>query len=316
MTEDNQENEMEDILSSIKNILEEDEQRQKSPSSDDIDILGDVLNSSDEVDDILELSPSMRIEETFTATPVVDENLGDVPVTAEPMPVADENKFEDNDIDIGIVDEGSDSFFNAEKEAFASANEPLSTIDEVLAEDSLADNIEIVADEPVSDSDLIPEVEPVAEAEIVTNEPVSEPEQPSVIAEIVETVSEVISEPEITSEPEKTTEDVTDVSANIISNFAKMFSREETKSEAPADNEIITSVGNSEKTLEQFVLDAVIKVVGNEIQKQWNNGADYQSFAEAEITRQTSAWINDNLPALVEKIVKQEIERVIAKVGS
>ena len=52
MAEDNQNSEMEDILSSIKNILEEDEQRQKNQNT--IDVLDDVLaDTTDDVDDIL-----------------------------------------------------------------------------------------------------------------------------------------------------------------------------------------------------------------------------------------------------------------------
>ena len=98
-----------------------------------------------------------------------------------------------------------------------------------------------------------------------------------------------------------------------------MFSREEKEEiqvEKTAPVEAITTTGDTNKTLEQFVLDSIVKVIGDEISNKWENGADFRSFAEAEITRQTTAWINDNLPTLVEKIVKQEIERVIAKVGS
>jgi len=92
--------------------------------------------------------------------------------------------------------------------------------------------------------------------------------------------------------------------------------KEEIQVEKTAPVEAITTTGDTNKTLEQFVLDSIVKVIGNEISNKWENGADFRSFAEAEITRQTTAWINDNLPTLVEKIVKQEIERVIAKVGS
>ena len=96
-----------------------------------------------------------------------------------------------------------------------------------------------------------------------------------------------------------------------------MFSREENTPIVPVESTPeVTSVGNATKTLEEFVLDSVIKVVGKEISQQWNNGSDFKTFAENEIVRQTKEWINDNLPSLVEKVVKQEIERVIAKVGS
>ena len=66
-------------------------------------------------------------------------------------------------------------------------------------------------------------------------------------------------------------------------------------------------IGNVPKHWEVAVLKRLLQI---------NNGADFKTFAENEIIRQTKEWINDNLPSLVEKVVKQEIERVIAKVGS
>ena len=82
------------------------------------------------------------------------------------------------------------------------------------------------------------------------------------------------------------------------------------------ENIKITSAGTVEKTLEEFVLDAIVKTIGNEIKACWNEGKDFRAYAEAEINRQVSAWVKDNLPSQVENIVKQEIQRVIAKVGS
>ena len=96
-----------------------------------------------------------------------------------------------------------------------------------------------------------------------------------------------------------------------------MFSSEE-KPVVPQESAspTITALGDEAKTLEEFVSDAIVRVIGKEISRQWNDGADFKALAEAEIMRQTKEWINDNLPLLVEKVVKQEIERVIAKVGS
>ena len=70
MAENNQNTEVEDILSSIKNILEEDEQKHGSLSASSgktDDVVDDVINSAPEVNDILELSPDMRIDETPSA---------------------------------------------------------------------------------------------------------------------------------------------------------------------------------------------------------------------------------------------------------
>ena len=172
---------------------------------------------------------------------------------------------------------------------------------------------------------LEPEVEPAPEPVVeapIEPEPMSEPE-PEIVVEpepVVEQQPEPEPEPvaEAPVEPEpKPAANPMDVSANIISNFAKMFSREE-KPAAPQEPAApaITALGDGAKTLEEFVSDAIVRAIGKEISRQWNDGADFKSLAEAEIMRQTKEWINDNLPLLVEKVVKQEIERVIAKVGS
>ena len=66
MAEDNQE--MEDILSSIKNILEEDEQQQKSAALNEDDNVSDDALNEDLSDDIVELSPDMRIKKEVDAS--------------------------------------------------------------------------------------------------------------------------------------------------------------------------------------------------------------------------------------------------------
>ena len=96
-----------------------------------------------------------------------------------------------------------------------------------------------------------------------------------------------------------------------MSNFAKMFSHEE-----KPDEPKIVSVGNSSKTLEDFVVDAIRAAIGKEISAKWNNGVDFNNFAEAEIKHQVELWITNNMNGLIEDIVKKEVERVIAKVGS
>ena len=138
--------------------------------------------------------------------------------------------------------------------------------------------------------------DPVIELENVVDEtPVVEEET----SEVVETVEDTPAVEETEKE---------DVSANIMSNFAKMFSHEEAK-EDPA----VTSVGNSSKTLEELVVDAIRKAIGNEISAKWNNGNDFSNFAEAEIKRQAELWITSNMPNILENMVKKEVERLMTK---
>ena len=175
-------------------------------------------------------------------------------------------------------------------------------------EEELVEPTDNVYDNAVAEAVKEPKVIDAAFEEVTPAAEVAAPE-PEIAPE--KTVSETT--PAEKSKPE----DPIDVSAGIISNFAKMFSHEEPAAaivETPVP--VISAPGNTDKTLEEFVLEAITKVIGKEISSQWNNGAEFKAFAEAEIIRQTKEWLNDNLPLLVEKVVKQEIERVIAKVGS
>lgn len=352
MAEDNQENEMEDILSSIKNILEEDEQKQNiaasESKSESEDVLSDVLDTSSDIDDVLELSSDMRVDDVLELSPDMrvgdKETVDDAPsvdaITNEPISIVQNDTNADplaeiENINIGIADEDSDPLFAIDNDKEASG--PLSIVDEVLAQETS----EEPAEEHVADTPIIENitVEDNSASDVEGFEKIVE-EIADVDASLIDSVSletqEITDEnPQLDNastdtpvvenetypiqETSPVSDDVTDVSANIISNFAKMFSREEKEEiqvEKTAPVEAITTTGDTNKTLEQFVLDSIVKVIGNEISNKWENGADFRSFAEAEITRQTTAWINDNLPTLVEKIVKQEIERVIAKVGS
>lgn len=372
MAEDNQNSEMEDILSSIKNILEEDEQRQKNQNT--IDVLDDVLaDATDDVDDILELSPDMRIEEKAEVNAELqNDNAPEIDVFAD-IDLPNNNTTEPEfviDEPVGTIDSLPEVVVNDEHLPLANdQDEVLQTnddsfidditpIEDILAEDNnnqYVDNIiedrpntnfETTLPEELSFEDLpdnkednfvveqLNEIEKAPETvEIpVVNETslvddVENFEAPTIFDEPVMVEQEnVVEIPEVVNEP--TTVEVTtgvddveikkfDASSNLISNFAKMFSHEEASVEEKTTVvENIVAVGNAQKTLEEFVLEAITKVIGNEISYKWNKGEDFRTYAEEEINRQISAWVNENLPSMVENIIKQEIQRVIAKVGS
>ncbi len=336
MAEDNQNTEMEDILSSIKNILEEDEKKHSTAAmtdNSDVDIVSDVINSSSEGGDILELSPDMRIEEKKDDTlisnggetadlvsEVINEKAAD-PLDRVDISTTDDNPFfyapgskpqdstEDINLSIKGLDIGSEDF---EADSFFDDSEhPQGDI-----------QVEAAPQEEV----VLPEVEAAPQEEVVLPEVEAAPQEDIILPEVEETtmpnLQNDISEtsPSVEAEPETPDTEAVDASANIISNFAKMFSHggiiEKPQPVVEPVVATITAPGNTSTTLEEFVLSAITKVIGQEISKQWNDGADFKTFAEAEIIHQTKEWINSNLPGLVEKVVKQEIERVIAKVGS
>ena len=148
MSDNVQENDMEGILSSIKDILEEDERQQQSTevadSFDADNILDEVLGSS-EVDDVLELSPDMRVDETIEES--VDE---DVLLDVNEL-LTDVNTQADE----GVINE-----------------EPVAEV----ADDTPVADVETFYESPVSDEDMALLNEPFFETEIPEEStPINEP---------------------------------------------------------------------------------------------------------------------------------------------
>ncbi len=168
--------------------------------------------------------------------------------------------------------------------------------------------------------DETPEL-PVVEESFV--EETSSEEEPLVdndtLNEILNLQSQVKEEPEpeaeVTPETEKGT-DAIDVSASIISNFAKMFAdkKEEVIPQTVVeeikntDMSLSMPLGGGNLTLEDIVKNTVSQIVEKNLQS-------LNLIATQEINRQTKVWLDANLPSLVEAVVKQEIERVMVKVG-
>ncbi len=168
--------------------------------------------------------------------------------------------------------------------------------------------------EEASEQPVIEEI-PAEEEPLVDNDTLNE------ILNLQSQVKEAEPEPtvETVSEPEKES-DAIDVSASIISNFAKMFAdkKEEqpqqeilppaVKSSKNIDMPLAMPLGGGNLTLEDIVKDTVSQIVEKNLQS-------VNHIATQEISRQTKAWLDANLPKLVEAVVKQEIERVMVKVG-
>lgn len=314
MAEDNnQDMAMEDILSSIKNILEEDEAgKAAAPVQAEEPLIDEQAEVN--VDDILELSPDMRADEPPApdAAPAAAEEidleaeLDDIPaaaLTEEPHfeiadSEADEKQGVQSNVNLGWEDFESDPF-DADDKAVAAEDEAeaeLASPEPAVAE--LPEEVSAVEAEPVVENEPVVEAEPV-----VKPEPVVEP-APRTPAEA------------------KPAADAVDVSASIISNFTKMFSQAESQSrpepEAAAvlPSEPVTVIGDGAKTIEDVISDVIRRIIGAEVEKNWRGQADYDTYAREVIAAQTKDWLDANLPAVVETIVKQEIERVMAKVGN
>ena len=234
----------------------------------------DIISDNEpSLDELLGTEEPSEVEET---APAFEELASEVEETA---PVVEELAPE--------VEETAPTF----EELASKVEETAPTFEELAPEvEETAPVVEELAPEVEETAPAVEELAPEVEEKIAVFDP---------IIEIADDAEEDVVESE------------KDVSSNIMSNFAKMFSHEE-----KPDEPKIVSVGNSSKTLEDFVVDAIRAAIGKEISAKWNNGVDFNNFAEAEIKHQVELWITNNMNGLIEDIVKKEVERVIAKVGS
>lgn len=177
-------------------------------------------------------------------------------------------------------------------------------------------------------TNIIPKetVEIQAEPAEMSEEPKIEiKEEPKVDVKEISELKEEIAQPveEKTVEEVEEQEDTTDISAGIISNFAKMFAeqqkqkqetenKEETKQHLAEEAMSHIELGNGSLTIEALVRDVINGIVEKNLSKNY----DFSAAAAAEIARQTKSWLNAHLPEIVEAEVKKEIERVMAKVSS
>lgn len=394
MAEENTEElSMEDILSSIKDILTDDEQAKSpaaEPAAETVAAAQPQQNAAapepvdEPAEDILELSPSMRIEEDLANASEginldaelgnISPNLDDISLESAPAvaPVSEsEEEFNPEDIlkDLPVLGEDKDlesdpfDFSPAPEENEVAdeetpvtepadnswawdkeeddESEPFIAVTEQAETEVEAETVSDAFDEPVISQNSVPETAEIVEDEPeVSFTPATEenmtpeiPAEPETYAdpEPVENLMPEIAEPspeQAAPQKEDINEDVTsagggavDVSASIINNFAKMFSSEESpaaKASAAIElpEEPVRQLGNASTTIEDVVAKVIRSIIGEEVAANWRKFADYDALAREEIKARTESWLNENLPALVEKIVKQEIERVMAKVGS
>ena len=115
--------------------------------------------------------------------------------------------------------------------------------------------------------------------------------------------------------------DAADVSAGIISNFAKMFAEKAPVEqvslikEHKPEPEAVKLLGNGSRTIENVVEDVIKSIIGEAVSAELNGSVNIEDYAKEEIKKQTKAWLEAKLPSVVEAAVQKEIERVMAKVG-
>lgn len=387
---------MEDILSSIKDILDKDTQPQNVADLDALE--PEVVVSASEntpedepEEDVYDLSKTMIIDDQFIQDTNsdsekdedldldfddIDTNLDDIDVgdfdsedisevvAEEPALDSQADPIEDFEFEIAASNEQEDDFSDkdplfevSDTDADPIFSEDISndtTLDELFADSASTEEKSIFAETvelsiPTNDDAIIveniddilnsaskviyadtskEEKKPIEEA-IIAQSPVINEEKPLVAESLVVTEEPVIIQSPVLVEESKISEntsfaqeDATDVSANIISNFAKMFAdkKEVAPEEVPmplpiANYAEINELGNGSQTISEVVEGVIKNIISASVSAELNSKVDIAAYAKAEIKAQTQAWLEANLTTIVEAAVQKEIERVMAKVG-
>ena len=110
--------------------------------------------------------------------------------------------------------------------------------------------------------------------------------------------------------------EIQDVSSEIIDNFAQMFNGTNSQSNIPvATKQTLLGDGNLtiETLLKEVIAESIKPVVEEAVSKLDDN---ILQAVKEEISVVAKEWVNQNLQNTIEEVVKEEVRRVIAKVGS
>ncbi len=314
MAEEKQENmSMDEILSSIKNILSDgtDASNETMVEPSTLELEPEVINieipdtssvdlALDETDDgILDLTADMRVSDT------VADSMPDVTIPS----IAEED-------DINISEE-----LSAVDIDFSSADTPTDISEPVIAPiDEIEENI-------VSDPIYSPEEDDISQPlysgddDILTDTPEvsSATDDFNITAMSAPEPAIILPEDNISvdvSEPTENTADSTDVSASIINNFAKIFAGNSSDEPVAETPKISSSVKLGEDaTLSDIIKASIRDMIAENTIMQAINAIDVNTLVAEEVSAQVKSWLNNNLPTLVENVVKKEIERVMVKAG-
>lgn len=259
---------MEDILSSIKGILSEDEEKHSSSQKEESD------------DDIFDLSSSMII---------------DAPTKESQEPQQESSAASDDDLpEIKLeedIDLPSEPLFDEQpteepEEILHSAEQPQS-LDEPIKDDAISEEQLDKLIQSIDDNN----VDSVLEREL----PQAEPE--------IEHKSEA---------PEA-------VSDSIINNFAQMFSENNSEEKGA---EIVSAaptmkIGEGAQTVEDLIKAVMAESLKPAIERALVSvDKDIMELAREEVSKEAKIWVDKNLTEVVESVIREEVKRVMAKVGS
>ena len=292
--------------------------------------MSDTPQENLSVEDILSSIKNILVDENGTSIAQPTETVAAATIPAEPMvqptvepfaPQPTESPKED------VFELDSSMIVTGQESTVSPATQPqpttVSTIPEIeiptpSAEESIAIDQALNMVNNI-DLSVTPEIniepEPIAAPATTIAEPVIAPADPYA-AEPLTLNNPVAPEPEITQQASKVQEETIDASASIINNFAKVFAekqQEQTAAEQKQEEENV--VDEVKAKLSGIDINNTVKeTIVHEVSAGLDN--TIAQIAPTIVTSLTQKWLNENLAAIVEKTVAQEINRVIAKVGS
>lgn len=335
MAEEKQEDmSMDEILSSIKNILSENGEPAedtpviKTEAPEDIsaavsdhpqnsdnfdleenDISVNDLPFSEEDEDILDLTSDMRAD-----IPSPEVNLD-----AEPTLPADTEIDIDSELaDLPEVEAG---------DAVSDVIEPAISVEDTqdvhdVELESLLPEVSVISDDTDSDPIYTPEDEassqPLYKGDdaLLSDMPEISTQSDSFNVEEMPLKADATPLVERSAESTETNSDAVDVSASIINNFAKIFADSKVDSMPDEAAKVSASVklGN-DATLSDMVKATIRDMLSAQVINTLAQDTDIKALMSAEVSAQVKQWLDKHLPTMVETIVKKEIERVMVKAG-
>ena len=337
MAEEKQEDmSMDEILSSIKNILSENGEpvadasasaepaTQDTVSSDNVnppadsetldlpaeDIAVNDLPFSAEDDNILDLTSDMRADlSPATAT----ENTPTVEADAE------------IDIDSELANVPEVDAGDVPATVAAPEPAPTASTEADTDIDSLLPEVNVISDDTDSDPIYTPEDEASSQPlykgndELLSDTPEISTQADNFNVEEIALDSDTLpdTKTDIKNGPQaESNSDAVDVSASIINNFAKIFADNKVEAVPAQPTKVSPSVKlGADATLSDMVKATIRDMLSEQIINTLAQDADIKSLLSSEVSAQVKQWLDKNLPSMVESIVKKEIERVMVKAG-
>lgn len=323
---------MEDILSSIKGILSENEKQSPVQSAK-------PQEDAEKPEEVYDLSASMIFDEHKPAPKSELEEIKDAEFSIDDISLPEVNNMPEDLPEIELtspqMNMSSDPIFDAEEDSrhldeistLTSApaeQEENSISDEALDElihsidENNSDEIlekEIPSSNITSVDDILLKI-PTPEAE-VSDEEIIQPMQPALeVEKAIEFPKELKSE-EVEEKEEPKSENKQDVPEEIIDNFAAMFNSNNTEGTTVASVDSSKKIGDGAQTVEDLIKAVLRESLKPSIEDAMTKiDEDMLVEAKAAVEVEAKAWVNKNLTRVVEEIVREEVRRVMAKVGS